>query len=329
MGSMPAVPATPVFSPSLPPAAGYFQSPPLPPPPQMQPQLLPPAVMPGGTPWQPLAAPPPPQGLAPTMTPRPGGYLPPTAYQPLTLGPNGSAQMLNRPGLVNGPISISGPSPVAEALEIASAMNLLAGIQHLPGDEAYLRSLGVDILYKNGMEAYQTIRNKGIRVVFGDMGDSKAHAQWIREQNTIMINQKYQGDMSPETLYAISEAIYHEAGHVARLGDDQASIQEELNALALNVLGYRYHTAIDPNFALSASQSRLIQDGVALYARLFFDPDPAKQGLVNRMIEKYGTLQPESPDHQIPAMPPGAVAMTDRVCRQLQTAHVQGWQAYS
>lgn len=201
--------------------------------------------------------------------------------------------------------------------EIQAALNLVGQIRHLPGDEAHLRRMGIDIIFQNGAEALNLIRAKNLRVEFGDMGNSKAHAQWIADRNLIMINRKYQGDMSPATLYAISEAIYHEAGHAARSGDNRASVQEELNCLALNVLGYRYHTAVDPSFAYTASASRLIQDGVALYGRLFFDPDPNKQALVNRVIEKYGMLPPETPDHRV-AFTPGAVPMADRIFRQLQ-----------
>ncbi|MCE3235413.1 MAG: hypothetical protein K0Q50_1593 [Vampirovibrio sp.] len=209
---------------------------------------------------------------------------------------------------------------------IGMALFLLGRIQNLPGDEAYVRRLGVEPVYHNGQEALQVIRSKNIRVEFGDMGDSPAHAQWVSDQNLIMINQKYRGDMSKATLYAISEAIYHEAGHASKvvrdpvsgkqvnvsllsnnpadIGDDQSSIQEESNCLALNTLAHRYHEATDPDYARSSSSSRLISDGVALYSKLFFDPDPAKTGLVNRIYTKYGDLPPSSPGHEIPTNTP-------------------------
>ncbi len=235
-------------------------------------------------------------------------YPPVTSYQPV--------------------VPIGHPSAIINTVpEIAQALQLLSGIQHLPGDEQYLRNMGIDVIFRGGADAARLIQEKNVNVVFGDMGDSPAHAQWLSEDNTIMVNQKYQGDMRPENLYAISEAIYHEAGHAARSGDNQASIQEELNCLALNVLGYRYHTAVDPQFAQSASQSRLIQDGVALYARLFFDADPTKQALVNRVIEKYGMLPTQTPDHQIPLVPMGQVNMLDRICRQLHNTNTSTWSA--
>lgn len=220
------------------------------------------------------------------------------------------------------PANLPYPPPTAPPLapEIQQALGILALIRNLPGDEAYLRSMGIDIIFNNGQQALDVIRNKGIRVDFGDMGDSKAHAQWIAEQNLIMINQKYRGDFSKANLYAISEAIYHEAGHAARSGDNQASVQEELNCLGLNTLAYRYHSTIDPQFANTANSSRLIQDGVALYSRLFFDADPWKRGLVNRVIEKYGMLPASTPDHPIPVLP-YQVPMADRVIRQIHTAN--------
>ena len=205
--------------------------------------------------------------------------------------------------------------------EIKQALLLLGQIKHLPADEAYIRYLGVDPIFKSGDEALRLILNKGLRVEFGDMGNSKAHAQWIAEKQLIMINQKYRGQLTKDILYAISEAIYHEAGHAARQGDNQASIQEETNCLAMNTLANRFHAATDPQYAHSASHSRLIADGVALYSKLFFDPDPNKTALVDRIILKYGELPPESPDHTIPKPVTGLTAptpLTDKVVRKIQ-----------
>ena len=206
----------------------------------------------------------------------------------------------------------SDPSP-----EIQAALAVLGQTGNLPADEAYMKHMGLDVVFKNGAEALSLIQNRAIKVVFGDMGDTTAHAQWIQEQNTIMINQNYEGDMNPPTVYAIAAAIYHEAGHAARSGDSQTSIQEELNCLALNTLAYRYHAAMDPNYANAQSTSRLISDGVALYPKLFFDPDPQKQALVNRVIEKYGQLPMESEDHNTPMLP-NNVGLAYRIVRQMQ-----------
>lgn len=180
---------------------------------------------------------------------------------------------------------------------IGRALSLLGQIRNLPQDEAYINRLGIYPGFRNGQQALQVIQSKGIQVEFGDMGDSPAHAQWISDQNKIMINQRYKGDTSPATLYAISEAIYHEAGHAAGNGDGESSVQEELNCLALNTLAYRYHAASDPAYAQSSSTNRLLADGVALYPKLFFDPDPQKKALVNRVVEKYGDLPLSSPGH--------------------------------
>lgn len=215
-------------------------------------------------------------------------------------------------------------SPVFQQLEnrqfqpeIKQALQILNQIQHLPGDMDHLKAMGVNPVFNNGAEALNLILSKGIRVEFGDMGDSWAHAQWIADENLIMINQNYQGDFSKEALYGISEAIYHEAGHAALNGDGVASIQEEIDCLALNTLGYRYHTYTDPEFAQTANNSKLIQDGVAVYGKLFFDADPQKQALVNRIISRYGTLPPETPDHRIP-FTQGQVPLADRILRQMK-----------
>ncbi len=199
-----------------------------------------------------------------------------------------------------GPVPPGGANPMLDLMIINQALQRLLRIQHLPQDEAYIRHMGVNPPFRTGAEALQLILNRNIRVAFGDMGDSPAHAQWVADQNLIMINQRYRGDTAPATIYAIAEAIYHEAGHAAGNGDNESSIQEELDCLSLNTLAHRYHEAIDPAYAQTASTSRLIADGVALYAKLFFDPDPAKQALVNRVVQKYGDLPLWSPGHMVP-----------------------------
>lgn len=191
------------------------------------------------------------------------------------------------------------PQSALDQWTLQQALKVLGNIRNLPGDEAYLYSLGINPVFHTGAEALQVIQSHSIRVEFGDMGESPAHAQWVADQNLIMINQRYRGDTSPDTLCAISEAIYHEAGH-AKGDDDQSSIQEELDCLALNTMAHRFHESVNPLYAQNVSQSPLIANGVALYAKLFFDPDPRKAALIKRVIEKYGDLPLSSPDHPVP-----------------------------
>lgn len=212
----------------------------------------------------------------------------------------------------------SNVAPISSDPLITQALHYLGEIRNLPQDEVTLSQMGVNILFHCGQDALDLIRQKNIKVAFGDMGDSLAHAQWIKDDNLIMINQKYKNDSSWPNLYAISEAIYHEAGHAGRMGDDRSSIQEEIDCLALNTLAYRYHTATNPQYVLVSGTNRLIADGVALYAKLFFDPDPNKTALVNRVIDKYGFLPTHSPDHTIPLQNPSfGPTLADRVIRTL------------
>ena len=234
---------------------------------------------------------------------------------------------------------------------LSQALQLVAQIRNLPRDEANMHRLGVDLIFRNGQEAVDLIRTKGIQVVFGDMGDSEAHAQWLAEQNTIMINQRYRGNPSRDNLFAIAEAIYHEAGHAARNGDGEASIQEEFNCLALNTMAHGYHEAIDPGYAQSGLQSRLMQDGVKLYRKLFdqafatFDPSvrqqhpalrPGLQPLIGRVLQKYGMLPVESADHRVPPPVPvapgfnqagrGQLPFVDQLLRQAHNTQIQQYQ---
>ena len=291
------------------------------------------------------------QNPFPTLS-RPG-VVSPQATPPMSAGsnhssgdyfsfnPTSSATLPASPPLT--PQITPTADPKSDPAIINQALNLLGGIQHIPQEEAYIRQLGLSPCFHNGQEALRMIRNNNIQVVFGDMGDSPAHAQWVADQRTIMINQKYRGDNSPTTLYAISEAMYHEAGHAANvvtdpvtgqhhnlsilgngptsIGDDESSLQEELDCMALNSLAHGYHEAIDPAYAKAASSSRLLHDGVQLYYRyLLHDTDPYKNAIINRMVEKYGELPLSSPGHEPPKpMEPFApLALSYRIAQRIQ-----------
>ena len=207
-------------------------------------------------------------------------------------------------------------SPLDRAI-IAAALFRLNSIVNPAQDEACLWSMGVYPPFHSGREALYLIQRQGIKVEFGDMGDTTSHAEWESDKRRIIVNARYRGDTSPATLYAISEAIYHEAGHAWGNGDGKSSIQE-LNCLGLNALGYRSHVARDPSYAALASTSPLIANGVALYSYLFFgDPDPGREALVKRVAEKYGTLPLFSPGHPAPFYPGAlAVRVAERVQRE-------------
>ena len=53
----------------------------------------------------------------------------------------------------------------------------------------------------------------------------------------------------------------------------------------------------------SDAREPIIRDGVSLYEELFFDPDPDKRRLIERIKEKYGDLPSGDRMH-----PPGAIA---------------------
>lgn len=209
--------------------------------------------------------------------------------------------------------------------EIAAALYVLEQTVNLPRDEALLKAQGVNILFRNGREALERMRQLGVRVEFGDTGDPKAHAVWIQPENRIVINHQYRGTMSLPVHYAIAAAIYHEAGHITGNADDESSIQEEIDCLALNAMAYRAHVVRNPEYAKAVTRApyrRLFDDGVALYARLFFDADPLKRTLVNRIIEKYGMLAPESPGHRIPHLPYNK-ALAERVVMEIHRRNAQ------
>ena len=186
--------------------------------------------------------------------------------------------------------------------ELKFALNKLGEITHDPADVNYLESIGITLPFNSGKEALDFLRQSQLQVVFADFGDSLAHAQYNNDEGKVLINQKYKGQMTLPMALAIADAIYHEVGH-AKDRDGVSSIQEELDCLALNVMGYRYQQRKYPEITNAPNQSRLISDGVALYPKLFFDPDPTKMALIKRVTEKYGFLPVITPNHQLGTLP--------------------------
>lgn len=228
----------------------------------------------------------------------------PTGVQPFTT-PN---PFVTPPSTTQAPTQVApvDPVPWVQDPELKLALTKLSEITHNPADVAHLNSIGVNPPYTNGLDALNFIRDNQIKVEFTNMGDSLAHAQWINDENKIGINQKYKGKMTLPMALAIADAIYHEAGH-AKDQDGIASIQEELNCLSLNVLGYRYQQKHYPEIMNAGGQSRLISDGVALYPKLFFDTDPQKKALIKRVTEKYGFLPVNTPNHPSTGTPLAAI----------------------
>lgn len=258
---------------------------------------------------QPGFVPTPNRSILPPATPPQAGLAPAVPAVPVVLAPsapdpNAAPTLHVTTQDTYSPQTIT-QHPNANPPEIILALQALKDIQPLPGLDAYARSMGIDVIFKNGQEALDLIQRKGITVAFGDMGDTTAHAQWLSDQNLIMINQKYRGNTASAMVYALSEAIFHEAGHAARSGDNQSSIQEETNCLFLNAWANAFHQSLDPDYANTTQKSELLSNGVALYNTLFFkDPDPTKAALVRRIALKYGVLPLSSPDH--PAQQPVA-----------------------
>lgn len=179
---------------------------------------------------------------------------------------------------------------------IARALEELKQIKFDHNDVIYMRAMGVQDIFESGQDAYDFINNNNVQVKFAKFDDPKVHARWVFEQNDILINSDYKKLNDHAAILALSEAILHEAGHAKDL-DGMNSIQEELNCLALNVLGHRYHKK-NHKHEFMGQTSPLFTEGVTLYNKLFFDFDINKTALKRRIKEKYYDLNPDCTKHK-------------------------------
>ena len=184
---------------------------------------------------------------------------------------------------------------------IITALAELKDLKFSPDDIKYLKNMGINIPYKSGADAVKKIEKQNIRIMFDKPTEKSIHAQYDFGKNIIIINEKYKNTKDFAVILAIGEAILHEAGH-ANDNDGDSSVQEELDFLGMNAVAHRAFLKKYGNI-FSDAREPIIRDGVSLYEELFFDPDPDKRRLIERIKEKYGDLPSGDRKH-----PPGAIA---------------------
>ena len=171
---------------------------------------------------------------------------------------------------------------------ITSALDELKKVNFNAEDVKYLESLGLEIPFKSGEEAISFIKKSNLRIGFADTGGEGIHAQYDYKENKILLNKKYQNTSDTADVLALAEAILHESGH-AKDNDENSSVQEELNNLGMGALAHRFFEKKYPD-TFNHANTLIVNDGVNVYARLFFDADADKKALIKRVRQKYGLL---------------------------------------
>ncbi len=184
------------------------------------------------------------------------------------------------------------------SIETPQADSLVLALKHLQGltfekaDVEKVKRFGVELAFNSGREALDFAKENQIPIIF-DKIPPEIHAQWQNTRRTIVINDKYKSTKDPAEILAISSAILHELSH-AKDNDGISSIQEELDCLAMNALAFTAFQRKTPELFTGVS-SPIIDDGVAIYSKLFMGND--ENALKTRVRLKYGDLNIESPNH--------------------------------
>lgn len=154
-------------------------------------------------------------------------------------------------------------------------------------DISHLHSMGINLPFDSGEEVVNFLSQKNVRINFDKVDEPDIHAHYNFVNNTISINEKYKNSTEKGIILAIASAILHEAAH-AKDKDGITSIQEELDCLAMNAIAHKNFLKKNPEVFKNLNQP-IINDGVGLYAQLFFDENK-KNELTSRVCEKYGIL---------------------------------------
>ena len=149
--------------------------------------------------------------------------------------------------------------------------------------------MGLEIPFKSGEDAVKFIKSSNLRIAFDDTGADGIHAQYNYNENKIMLNKKYKNTADTADVLALAEAILHESAH-AKDNDSASSIQEELNNLGMGALAHRFFEKKYPS-VFNHADTLIVNDGVNIYGKIFFDNDPQKKALKERVRQKYGLLQ--------------------------------------
>ena len=171
---------------------------------------------------------------------------------------------------------------------IISALDELRKVKFNPEDVRHIENMGLEIPFKSGEDAVNFIKQSNLRIDFMDTGADGIHAQYDFRENKIMLNKKYRNTSDTADVLALAEAILHESGH-AKDNDSGSSIQEELNNLGMGALAHRFFEKKYPS-VFGHANTLIVNDGVNVYARIFFDNDPCKKALKERVQQKYGLL---------------------------------------
>lgn len=171
---------------------------------------------------------------------------------------------------------------------IISALDELTHVVFSTEEEAYLKNLGLEIPFSSGQEAVDFIKKSNLRIDFADTGSDGIYAQYDYGENKIFLNKKYKNTSDTADILALAEAILHESGH-AKDNDGDSSIQEELNNLGMGALAHKFFERKYPQI-FDSSNTLIVNDGVNVYSALFFDNDPQKKALIQRVQSKYISL---------------------------------------
>lgn len=188
----------------------------------------------------------------------------------------------------SNPFEIMSVLPWLKDSTISNSINYLKNLEFDKEDIKFVQNQGAVLPFLSGKEALDFINSSNVRIKFDTLASPKIHAQYDYENNFIKINDLYKNTKNQAETIAIAEAILHEAGH-AKDKDGGSSIQEEINCLSLNAISHRAFCRKYPNAFLNTN-SLIVKDGVCVYAELFFDKDPTKNKLVERITQKYGSL---------------------------------------
>lgn len=178
-----------------------------------------------------------------------------------------------------------------DVLELA--LNELKNVQLSYDDVMFVKAVGATPPFKSGEEAYNFIKDNGIKIKFEKLSDKNVHAQWDIDKKTIRINEIYKNTKSKAVVLAITEAIFHEAGH-AKDDDGISSIQEEIDCLSLNAMAHRdFKRKYDDVFA--GEEAPIVKNGVCLYSEIYFEPD--RERLIKKVKNTYGHLNTGDEKH--------------------------------
>lgn len=167
----------------------------------------------------------------------------------------------------------------------------VSDIKHNPEDLQRLESMEISPPASSGMDSIRKIVEDRIQFAASPLEGNTMY-RYLPDKNLILIDESILQNMNSADEMHMASFIHHEvSGHATYKNEDFNSIDQELQATALNVLSTSYQAQRYGEEFLKSANLAAPRDAAFRYRQAFFESSPHKPLLTSIMANEYGQLE--------------------------------------